>query len=336
MGFAALVGSAMTMRGGAAAAFAALLLVACGSNAAAAAERYALIVSGASGGAQYAEKYDQWRVALVKTLTSEFEYPVDHVVVLAEQPGEGVREATREGVRGAVATLRARVGQDDTLFIVLIGHGAGADGDNAKFNLVGPDLSSTDWAGLLKGIPGNLVFVNTTGGSYPFLHDLADKGRIVITANDSAAQQYETIFPEFFIAAMADDGADVDKNGKVSVWEAFVLASDRVQRWFAEKGQLATERPLLDDTGDGQGREAASASRDSVLSRVTYLRADPAIADTGDPVRTAALRRRAALMNELEQLRLRRDTMAPAAYDDALEKLLLEIAQIDRRLRPPS
>lgn len=299
-------------------------------------ERYALVVSGAAGGETYAQKYAQWRQALVKTLTDEFEYPADHVLVLGERPGDGVGEATRDGVRAAVGALRTKVGRDDALLVVLIGHGSGADGDNAKFNLVGPDLSSTEWAALLRGIAGQLVFVNTTGGSYPFLHDLADKGRIVITANDSAAQQYETIFPQFFIDALSDAAADTDKNGKVSIWEAFVMASDAVRRSFEEKGQLATERPLLDDTGDGVGREATAASSDSVLARVTYLRADPAIPDTGDPVRTAALRRRASLMNELEQLRARRESMAPDAYDDALEKLLLEVARIDRRLRTPS
>jgi hypothetical protein len=298
-----------------------------------AAERYALIVTGASGGEPYASKYETWRQALVKTLTSDFAYPVEHVVVLAEQTGERVGEATRDNVRSAVATLRQRVGREDTLLICLIGHGAGADGDNAKFSLVGPDLSSSEWGALLKGMPGQLVFVNSTGGSYPFLHDLADQGRIVITANDSAAQQYETVFPQFFIEALADEGADTDKNGKVSIWEAFVLASDQVRRSFEEKGQLATERPLLDDTGDGVGREAAATGTDSVLARITYLRPDPEIADTGDPVRTAALRRRAALMNELEQLRARRESMTPDAYETALEKLLLEIAQIDRRLR---
>ena len=298
-----------------------------------AAERYALVITGASGGSPYAEKYDAWRQTLVKTLTTTFEYPVGHLVVLAEQPGDGVGEATRENVRQAISALRDRVNSDDTLLVLLIGHGSGADGDNAKFNLVGPDLSSSEWSALLKGMPGQMVFVNTTGGSYPFLRDLAGKGRVVVTANDSAAQQYETVFPGFFIEALTDEGADTDKNGKVSIWEAFVAASDSVRRSFEEKGQLATERPLLDDTGDGVGREAGEAGSDSVLARITYLRADPDIADTGDPLRNAALRRRATLMNELEQLRARRESMNQEAYESALEKWLLEIAQIDRRLK---
>lgn len=313
-----------------------VLCLAVASARASGGDRYVLIVTGASGAPQYAEKYDKWRKSFVETLATTFGYPADRVSVLAEQADGGVLQATRENVRRALADFRARLGQDDVLMVLLIGHGSGSDSDNAKFNLVGPDLSSTEWGTLLSNLPGQLVFVNTAGGSFPFLHDLAGRNRVVITANDSAAQQFETIFPQYFLEAFVDDYADADKNGKVSVWEAFALASDRVRRSFEEKGQLPTERALLDDTGDGVGREPGSPSVDSVLARITYLQPDPAIEETGDPVLTATLRRRATLVNDLERVRARKQALSPDAYDDALEPILVEIAQIDRRLRAGS
>jgi hypothetical protein len=181
-----------------------------------------------------------------------------------------------------------------------------------------------------------LVFVDTASGSFPFLERLSGRSRIVLTANDSAAQQFETVFPGFFVNAFGDDDADLDKNGKVSIWEAFSYASDAVRRWFDGRGQLATERPLLDDTGDGIGREAQGTGLDGQIAQVTYLQPERQILDTGDSELTSLLRRRAELESDLEALRARKPAMLPDEYEAALEKILLEIARIDRRVRTKS
>ncbi len=249
---------------------------------AAAGERYALIVTGASGGDAYAQKYAKWRAAFVETLRAKFHYDPQRLIVLAETPGDGVQKATRENVRGALADLRKRMTKDDQLLVLLIGHGTSLDGDEAKFNLVGPDLSATEWSELLRPLPGRLVFVNTTGASFPFLRKLAAKGRVVLTATDAAAQQFETVFPEFFIKAFDDPAADLDRNSRVSIWEAFTYASAGVRQWFEQKGQLPTERPLLDDTGAGIGREAQNPGTDGAIARVTYLEPDAALALPAD------------------------------------------------------
>jgi hypothetical protein len=301
-----------------------------------ASERYALVVTGASGGAPYAEKYTGWRTALVDTLVKTLSYPADHVVVLGEDASADVRQATREQVRQAIGELKSRVTKDDVLLVVLIGHGTGSDGDEAKFNLVGPDLTSTEWTALLRNVPGQLVFVNTTSGSYPFLAALAAPNRVVITANDSPAQQFETIFPGFFIASLAAEEADTDKNGRVSVWEAFVAASQDVRRTFEEKGQLATERALLDDTGRGAGIESGAVGDDGIGARVVYFRAEPAIPGGESPARAALLRRRAELSAELDLARVRKPSLSSDEYEELLERILLEIARIDRQLRSPS
>lgn len=301
-----------------------------------AAERFALVVTGASGGPQYAEKYDEWRSSVVQTLQGPLGLEEQNVVVLAEEESSGTQKATRENVRTAIADLVRRAGRDDVLFMLLIGHGSGVDVDDAKFNLVGPDLSAREWADLLKPLQARLVFVNAASGSFAFVEALSGRNRIVVTANDTGAQQFETVFPDFINTALRSEDADLDKNGRVSVWEAFTWISAGVKGWYDQRGQLATERALLDDDGDGVGRLSEEGGPDGLLAKATYIQADERIVDTGDPERTALLRRRAELNVQIEELRARKPAMEPEEYESALERLLLELARVDRSLRSKS
>jgi hypothetical protein len=300
------------------------------------AERYALIITGASGGEAYQQKYDRWRATFISTLRERFGYQNERLLVLAENESEGVQQATRANVQRALGELRRKVTKDDQLLVLLIGHGTSMDGEDAKFNLVGPDMSATEWAELLRPIAGRLVFVNTTGASFPFLNKLAGRNRIVLTATESAAQQFETVFPEFFIKAFDDQGADLDKNGRVSVWEAFTYASAGVRQWFEQKAQLPTERPLLDDTGAGIGREAGTPGTDGAVAGITYLQPDPAAQLPADTALGALQKRLAELQTAMDELKVRKASMPPEQYDAELEKLALEIARVSAQIRSKS
>jgi len=318
-------------------ALAIVVVLACATFASAG-DNYALIVSGASGGDAYAQKYEKWRTSFVETLRDTFGYPDDHIVVLAEKESGTTARATRENVQRVLGDLRKRLGNDDQLLVLLIGHGTSVDGptgEDAKFNLVGPDLRASEWDELLKPIVAKLVFVDTTGASFAFLKRLAGRGRIVLTATDSAAQQFETVFPDFFLKAFADPAADTDKNGRVSIWEAFVFASGAVRQWFEQHGQLATERPLLDDTGAGTGREAQNPGTDGASARTTYLQPDAAAA-TGDVALAALLKRRSDLESELEMVKARKSALPGEQYEAELERILVELAKVSRQIRAKS
>ena len=320
------------------------------ASTASAGERYAVIVTGASGGAPYAQKYQKLREAMTTTLRNAFDYKPDHIVVLAETDKESERglKATRENVQRVFAELQKRLTRDDQLLVLLIGHGTLADAprgsegpgglasDDGKFNLVGPDLSATEWSELLKPLPGRLVFVDTTAASFPFLHKLARRGRVVLTATDSAAQQFETVFPEFFIKAFADASADADKSGRVSIWEAFAYASAAVRQHFEQKGELPTERALLDDTGGGVGREAQAPGVDGALARVTYLEPEPALELPSDAGLAVLVKRRAALEAALEELKARRESLSPEQYAAELERILTELARVSLQIKAKS
>jgi hypothetical protein len=303
------------------------------ASSASAADRYALVITGASGGAQYAERHAAWRGRFVTALKDAFGYPDDHIVVLSEDAESAGLRSTRANVSAVLQALTRRVTKDDQLFILLIGHGTSGDTD-AKFNLVGPDLPAAEWAGLLRPIAGRVVFVNASSASFEYLERLAGRGRIVVTATDSAAQQYATIFPEFFVEAFTTESADLDRNGRVSVWEAFRSASAGVKGWFEGQGRLATERPLLDDNGDGIGREAEEPGPDGALAQMTYLRPETPIAASADPAVADLLRQRATLESRLEALRARKANLPAEQYERELEALLLEIARLDRQIKP--
>jgi len=281
------------------------------------ADNFALIVSGASGGEVYAKKYDGWRTSIVGALKSAG-YADDHVVALSN--------ATRDQIQRTLQQLHQRLTNEDQLFVMLIGHGT-VEGDVAKFNLVGPDMNQRDWAEQIKPFGGRIVFVDTTSGSFLFLHQLSRRGRIVITATDSIAQEFETVFPEFFIKAFSDPAADVDKDGRISVFEAFFYASANVRSWFDRQNRLPTERAWLDDDGDGVGREAGNPAPDGAVAKLTYFQFG--VAASRDPLSA----RQAEIESAIADLKARRSTMTAAAYDAELERLLTELARVSAQRR---
>jgi hypothetical protein len=296
----------------------------------AAAERYVVIVSGASGGEKYAEQQKKWRDELTVFLTSNFSVPDANVAVLDEE-STGTSQATGQNVRRLLADLRRRVTRDDTLMLVLLGHGT-FDGEAAKFNLVGPDLSAPEWNDAIDGIQGRLVVINTTESSYPFLEELSRAGRVIVTATDSAQQRFATAFPEYFIRSLADLSSDLDKNGRISLWEAFVSASTGVKQHYEQRGQLSTERPLLDDNGDRVGREADAPGEDGVMARAMYFDADPTSTST-NPAVADLERARQSLERRLEDLRARKALLSDEQYQAELEAILIELAKVAQEIR---
>ena len=294
-------------------------------------ERSALIVSGASGGAAYAGQYAAWTKTLTATLIERLKFDPERIVSLSESP-DPAQSATAANVRRAFTKLSSQTKADDILFVFLLGHGT-FDGVDAKFNLVGPDLESAEWSSLLAPLPGRIVLVNTTSASFPFLERAAGTRRIVITATDSVAQRFDTVFPQYFVKALTDEAADLDKNGRVSIWEAFAAASNGVRRYYQQHGQLATERPLIDDNGDGVGKEVADPGDDGSVASRTYLDEPLPNAAPTDDVLMKLLQRKTSLEAEAEDLKIRRQFLRPAEYDQEFERIMVELAKVSHDIR---
>ena len=256
--------------------------------------RWAVIISGASGGDKYAEQMTTWRNDLRTTFVTRYQFKPEAVKVLVDETATTGDKSTADNVRKLFAEIKKTATKDDAIFVILLGHGT-YDGDVAKFNLVGPDLTAKDWTDLLSGIPGHMTVVNTTEASFPFLESLTARGRVVITATDSAAQKYATVFPEYFVKAMKEASTDLDKNGRTSIYEVFQAASAAVKQHYEQRGQLTTERALLDDNGDKEGSpEPAPTAKDGRIAAALTLgsteAADPLPADPA--LRARVLERR--------------------------------------------
>jgi hypothetical protein len=295
--------------------------------------KYAVILSGASGDEEFAKRFKGWTEELHKALVERFEFEEARVTVLSESP-EGARalKATAEEVRRAFQSLRASVGPESTVFVFLIGHGT-YDGRQAKFSLVGPDMAANEYAELLGGLNAKRVVVfNMASASGEFIKPLSARGRVVVTATRSGQEQNATRFPEHFIAALSARDADADQNGRVSVLEAFDYASRLTAEQYKRAGRLATEHALLDDSGDGVGHATAEGG-DGALARNIYLDSlsteqAAANAETG-----RLLRERERLEGEVEQLKARKGYMPEAEYEAELERVFISLAKVNRSIK---
>jgi hypothetical protein len=259
---------------------------------------------------------------------------------------EGNAEFTPIGLDEAAsvsdrARIEQRLGQQTlettaSLWLVLIGHGS-YDGRTAKFNLRGPDVSAEDLAAWLAPVRRPVAVINTASASAPFLKALSAPGRTVITATKSGFERNYTRFGRYLSEAIADQAADLDKDGQTSLLEAFLAASHNVEQFYATAGRLATEHALLDDNGDGLGtpadwfrgiRPVQRARDDASLDgyRAHQLHLVPSEVEANMPAEWRARRDRL----ELDVLRLRdkKDEFSEAAYFARLESLLLELAEV--------
>lgn len=223
------------------------------------------------------------------------------------------------------------------VWIVYLGHGThGPDG--AKLNLVGDDIAASELQAWLNPLQSPLIFIHGGSASAPFLPAIAAPNRIVITATRSASQQNYARFGETFAATMADPTADIDQDGQVSLLEAFIMASQKVERFYRESGRLTTEHALLDDDGDAKGstadlfqglRPVQDNVTDGLLARRTALIPSQ---DLAESLTLEQLRRRQTLEAELESLRRRKAELPPDTYYQQLETLLTQLA---REVYPP-
>lgn len=222
------------------------------------------------------------------------------------------------------------------LWVVLIGHGT-FDGREARFNLRGPDFSATEVGEWLKPFRRPLVFINTASASAPFLKPVSATNRVVIVATRSGFEQNYTRFGRFLAQSLQDLEGDLDQDGQTSILEAFLRASHQVEDYYKTEGRLATEHPLIDDTGDGQGTPAdwfrgtratkksqTGAPVDGARARQRHLVPSAEDAALSSEVRA----RRDALELDLEALRERRAALKEDEYYSKLEIILMELAKL--------
>jgi hypothetical protein len=282
-------------------------------------QTHLLVITGVPGDEEHAKKFQQWATTFIDTAKKKDGVPDDNVTFLSE------RGATRAAVEKAFADIAAKAKANDELFVLLIGHGS-FDGTTAAFNLMGPDLTADDYARLLSKFSAQrVVFANTASASGAFLKPLAAPGRVIVTATKTGGERNEPDFPQYFVAAFGDDAADRDRNGHVSVAEAFEYAKTKVTQAFQQKGLLLTEHATLDDSGEGQLASAVFLGGGQGRSALQV--------DTSDPEMKALAEQRDAIDRQIADLRARKAALEPAKYDEDMERLLTALALKTKEIR---
>ncbi len=294
--------------------------------------KFAVIISGISGEEGYAAQFTKWTAELRDALIGKLGFAEDQVTVLNEKPAEKEQRCSAEAVRDTFVRLRNATKPDHQVFIFFIGHGS-FDGKIAKFNLLGPDLTASDYAQLINNLPARTkVTINMASASGEFIKPLSGNGHIIITATRSGQEQNAPRFAEYFIAALGNAEADADKNSRVSALEAFDYASKLTNKFYEQKGRLVTEHALLDDNGDGVGHPKAEGG-DGALAKTTYFDSLLQQRAGGDAELAKLFAEQLRLEGEIEQLKARKAQMKEEEYEDALEKLLIELAKVSRGIR---
>jgi hypothetical protein len=219
--------------------------------------------------------------------------------------------------------------------VVLIGHGT-AQGEEGKFNLPGPDMSGEELAAALAVFPTQTVAVVHTGSAGGgFVAPLSGPNRITLSATRTSRERNATEFAAFFVEALTGDGSDLDKDGQISLLEAFTYTRAEVARQYAEDNEILTEHAVLDDNGDGEGSpDASTTAADGRLAAGFRLGRTAVTAQaTDDPALAKLYEERREIMGRIDGLRASRDAMTEERYDEALEALLVELALKNREIK---
>ena len=311
----------------------------------AAQQTHILVITGLSGDPAFAEQFHQWAMTLIDAATGRYELPAKNVIYLAEKTElDQARiddRSTRENVERAFATIAERTEPNDQVLVLLIGHGTYSRGES-RFNLPGRDLTAQDYARLLEPLRAQQVaFVNTGTASGGFIDVLSGEGRTVVTATRSGGQWNATVFGGFFVEAFADgeEESDQNKDGRVSVLEAFEYAVAQVARVYESDGRLQTEHALLDDNGDGEGTREPDplvTATDGALARTLFISAGEGAGIAGlpdDPSLRALYQERLEIQAQVEALQATRGGTDETRYRAEMEQLLVAMALKSREIR---
>ncbi len=280
-------------------------------------QTHLLMIQGLSGEPQYRKQFDSTVTLMVDAARKRWNVSDANVTLLSEtaNPAKRVEKATKESVASSMAAVASRAKPGDVVLVLLLGHGSG-EGGASKVNLPGVDPTAADFSSWLSGLSRQtVVFVNAATGSGDFVDVLQGPGRVVVTATKSAMERNESIFATHFAAGLTGNAGDADKDGRVSVLEAFRYATREVAKVYQATNRMQTEHAQVSDS--------------TLAARVAFGGA----AASSDPRVVTLVAERQALETEVASLRGKKASMNADAYEKELERLLLAIAEKTQAIR---
>ena len=244
------------------------------------------------------------------------------------------KDASRAGLTEALGRISSLAKPQDDFVLILIGHGS-FDGLEYKFNLVGPDISAQDLARLCDRVPSKRQLIvdtsSASGGAVPVLER---PGRAVIAATKSGTEKNATIFCRYWVEALHDPEADVDKNETISALEAFQYADRKTAAYYESEKRLATEHAVFEDTGKGEAVRAPSSESGEglMLSSFTLVRFGAAERAANDPAKRSLLAKKEQLERQIDTLKYQKAAMSEEDYKKQLTAALVELARVQQEL----
>ena len=303
-------------------------------------QTHALIVVGLGGNADYRDRFHNQAVALREAFTSKHGMLSEHVTYLGERPESAPEivtdKSTRDNVLSYLSTIAQQMGSSDRLLVILIGHGTSGQAE-ARFNITGPDLAPSDLQMALTGFPTQtLALVHTGSASGGFLEPLSGPNRIIITATRTQRERNATEFAQFFVEAITGESADLNKDERVSLLEAYQYAREEVIRFYEDEKEILTEHAVLDDNGDGTGSEEVGLNEPDGSLAAGFQLGGISVTEeeiNQDPELARLYEERRQIQARITELRILRDAMQEEAYMAAMEELLVELALKNREIR---
>jgi hypothetical protein len=241
-------------------------------------------------------------------------------------------QATRAQLTQTLASIAHDAKPEDDFVLMLIGHGS-FDGVDYKFNLVGPDITAAELAELCDRIPAKRqLVVNATSASGGSVAALEKPGRGVIAATKSGTEKNATVFARYWVEALQDPTADLDKSDSISAMEAFEFAQRKTAAFYESQKRLATEHPVFEDTGKNEPVREPSKSEGVLLANFTVLRIGAAQKQANNPAKQALLAKKEDLEQKIDALKYQKAAMDPADYKQQLTAALVELAQVQQEL----
>lgn len=290
----------------------AFLLFAMAALPPACAATFYVTVAGLGGTTDYVQRY----TAAAQSLDAVFKQnaPSEDVFTLTGA------SSTRTNLAQTLNRVAAAAQPGDDFVLVLIGHGT-YDGVDYKFNLIGPDITAAELATLCDRIPARRqLVVLTTECSGAAIPVLTSPIRGVLAATKTGTEKNATVFARYFVQALQDPAADLNKDQVISAEEAYQFAQRQVADFYKSQQRLATEH--------------ASLSPGRLLADFPLVRFGAIQRAYANPANHALLARKEDLERQIDALNYRRDALSDDDFKSQMTTLLLALAKIDKELRP--
>ena len=244
---------------------------------------HVLIIGGAAGEKSFYDAFWSATSRFHQLLTDAYGYTPEQITFLFEDMGGSEElgivdtESKREQVLAAFAELAETVQPSDRFLLFMLGHASRTGRGDMKFNLRGRDITEAEYITLINTISAERqILILGFPYSGKLVPQLSKPGRIILTSSSpNEGYSLKAGFGNVFVDAFSSAANDTDRNGDISLLEAFLSLQARTKAFYEQEGTVQSEHPHLDDNGDRDATRnlaaVAEETDDGALAEKTFL-----------------------------------------------------------------